>query len=306
MTNTTQTFWDVDGVSLQTYARNIVTLGGDRMAPPPMRGSDIVVPYRPGAIWVEKVTDSRTITLGMWISGANPDGSIPIDRDLRQAFVANWNALRKLLWTPRRQFTLTKRFWVLESELEAAGVALDELPRSGSGAFTYRLYSASARGQFAGGLAPNMDGTGHAAFTVDIRLADPFFRSEALSFDFSVAVGGQNAGPTETIYVLGDDRTTDIEVVLEGPTSAARLTNVTHNVWLRYNYTVADGIRARIEVDEFRARHDIEGTAFKSAGYIQHDGDPFWLYLEPGDNEVTLTASGGSGEAKLSYTPRWF
>ena len=69
MTNSTPEYTDVDGVSLQTMVQNLKTWGGSREAPPPVRGSDVAVPYMPGEVWLAKVPDARTITLDGWVVG---------------------------------------------------------------------------------------------------------------------------------------------------------------------------------------------------------------------------------------------
>lgn len=305
MTNTTEIFWDVDGVSLQTYAFNITTLGGDRQAPPPVRGDDITVPYAPGQKWVPKVPDSRTMTLGMWVIGADEDGLIPADAEVRRLYERNWAKLRKLLWTPRRQFTLTKRFWVLEEDLVAGGVDVDDLPRSGD----YRLLSASARGSYAGGLVPTMaGGPARATFTVDIKLADPYFYSDEIEIAFSMTSGSSLPGPTRDVTVLGDDRTHQIEVDLTGPLGSPRLSNLSDeeiDLWMRYATSVDASTSATVRVRPFSATHFPGGAPYKSSGYVQHDGDKFWFYLDPGEATLALTAASGTGTAKLRYRPAW-
>jgi hypothetical protein len=302
VTNTTETYWDVDGVSLQTYAHNIVTIGGDRAKPPPLRGEDIEIPFMPGDLFVPKVIGPNVITLGMWVTGADEDGNIPVDADMRIEYDQNWRALRRLLFRRKAQMTLTKRFWVPESELTEAGMVVDELPRLGD----YRLLTASAKASYAGGLTPEMTGGTRANFTVDLKVNGGFFYSAPIEVDFSIATGGVNPGPTRSIYVLGDDTTTAIGVEFEGPLTAAKIENETNGVWFRYNTAIADGIKASVEVHEFQARHDLDGTTYKSRGYVQHDGDPFWLTLEPGDNDLKLTVTGGTGTAKMTYQPGWF
>lgn len=303
MTDTTQTFWDVDGVSLQTYAFNIETIGGDRQAPPGVRGEDLTIPYLPGSIWMPKVPEARILTLGMWVIGAEEDGSIPERESARLRYEQNWRKLRRLLWTPRRQFVLTKRFWVLEEELALGGVAVDDLPRSGS----YRLLTASARGTYAGGLTPQMTGGSRAVFTVDIKLNDPYFYSEAIEVPFSISSSGVNPGPNQTIEVLGDDRTTAVMVEFVGPLTAPRITNQTPDpeVSMTYASAIANGERAELWVNEFSAMHYPAGVPFKAAGNVQHAGDRFWLYLEPGTTTLALTANAGTGTAVLTYQPRW-
>ncbi|AMM44297.1 minor tail protein [Arthrobacter phage Kitkat] len=69
MANSTAEYWDVDGVSLQTYAQNIKSWGGSREGVPPLRGDDKLIPFMPGRRFVKKVPDSRTLTLEGWIAG---------------------------------------------------------------------------------------------------------------------------------------------------------------------------------------------------------------------------------------------
>jgi len=303
MTNSTETYWDVDGVSLQTFAFNITTLGGDRLAPPPVRGEDIRVPYMPGTVFVERVPDQRIITLGMWVIGANEDGSIPTDEKSRRTFDRNWRMLRRLLWTPRRQFTLTKRFWLLDADLVAGGVDTSAMTKDGD----WTLFEASAKGTYAGGLTPTMNGAARAVFTVDILLSDPFFYSDVIEVEFSTQVGGSNPGPEQTIQVLGDDRTMWIEADFEGPLTSPRIVNesVPQELWMRYATEIPDDEMATVRVHDFTATHYPSGDPYKSAGFVQHAGDKFWLYLEPGETDLTLDAQAGTGTALLRYRPAW-
>lgn len=296
MANTAETYWAVDGVSLQTFAFNITSLGGDREKPPPVRSEDTVVPYMPGSLWSPGVPDTNIISLGMWVQGSDEDGNPPTEIAVLRQYEANWRKIRKLLFTPRRQFLLTKQFWVLEEDLLAGGIVTDDLPQEG----VYRLIQAQALGTYAGGLVTSKQGVAHGIFTVDIKLNDPYFYSDEITVNFT------NSVTQKTIEVLGDDRTTAIGVEFEGPLTAAKIENLTYDVWFRYNTIVADGILATVEVNEFQARHDTTGTTYKSAGYVQHDGDAFWLYLEPGQNVLKLTTTGGTGVATLTYQPRWF
>lgn len=310
MTDTTQTYWDVDGTSLQTYAFNITTLGGDREAPPPVRGRNVQVPYMPGSLWTPKVEDERVITLGMWVVGANEDGSIPTTEDGRRTYDRNWRMLRNLLYRPRRQFTLTKRFWVETADLTAAGVDVGALTTIGD----WTLYTASAKASYAGGLTPTRTGATRAIFTVDLLLSDPLFYSEELEIEFSTSAVEPDPGPTQTVTILGDARTHQIEVDFEGPLTSPQIQNNSAtgeegqaiDLWVRYGNAIADGESATVRVKPFSATHYPAGTPFKSSGYVQHDGDRFWLWLEPGSTTLALTAQEGTGTAVLRYQPGWY
>lgn len=307
MSNTTETYWDVNGISLQTYAFNIVTLGDDRMSPPSLRGDEQTVPYRPGTKYMEKVANNRVISMGMWVIGADENGNIRPDENSRRTFDRNWRKLRNLLWNPRKQFTLTKRFWVETAELVAAGVSVSGLPTDGA----WSLYSASARGSFAGGLSPTMGGPSRASFTVDILLSDPYFYSEPITIPFSMQSGGAHPGPTKDIVVLGDERTNKIRFDVIGPLDSLRFTNqdADPELWIQYATSLADGDTAWIDVDAFRSKHTESALEYTSSGYVNHFGDRFWFYLDPqdgaGTTTVALSAQAGTGTGTMTYSPAW-
>jgi hypothetical protein len=304
MTSTTETYWDVNGVSLQTYAFNIDTLGGDRMSPPDLRGDDLVVPYMPGERRMKKIPGPRTITLGMWVVGANEDGTIPQDEAMRRVFDRNWMKLRKTLWS-RRPYRVTKRMWVHEEEFENSFYDVSSLPQSGS----FRLITVSAIAEFAGGLAPSMDGPGRASFTVDLNLADPYFYGAPISVPFSTATGGSNPGPSKTINVIGDDDTTHVAMDFIGPLTTPKFTATNPDgtkVTTQYGNVVAQAEHAVVSASSWTATHYTTGSSYKGAGYVTHTGDIFWMNLQPGENDVVLSKQAGTGTATLTYTPRWF
>lgn len=299
MTNSTETFWDIDGVSLQTYAYNITTLGGDRMAPPAVRGADIVVPYLPGTVFTPKVADKRVITLGMWVAGASPDGSIPTDEVGRRTVERNWTTLRNLLWRYRKQFVLTKRFWVPTADLVAAGVSLVGLPVQGA----WSLIRASAMASFATGLMPVMTGQTRATFTVDLLLSDPYFYGDPIVVPFPTPA-------LQTIHVLGDERTTDITLDYVGPLTAPQFTlpDYDYAPWLRLDLAALGnaGVAAQVTVKNYAATtHTVQNPVALSSvsGYVSHFGDPAWLYLDPGPTDVVWTRTSGAGTATLTYRP---
>lgn len=193
----TQEFWAVDGVPLQTFAQNISTWGDTRQAPPPMRGDDLTIPHAVGQRWLPKQVEGRTITLQMWVSAANPDGTIPALGQQRANFVANWNALRQLLWNPYREFVLTKR-----------------IQYPGDTAWT----TVTAKAQYTGGMAPQMHSDRMATFSTDLFLADPYFYGPEIS-----------AGST----ILGDARTYRSTITLG---AGVRLTNNTNSVWVQNTF----------------------------------------------------------------------
>lgn len=281
MTNSTQTYWDVAGESLQTYAWNITSWGADREAPPALRGADVLIPGKIGRQWQAKVEDSRTITLGMWVQGSNEDGSMPSGGSQRAEFEHNWKNLRRLLWTPRRQQPLTKRF----------------IPYGSS-----NIVAATAMGQFSAGLSPTMNGTQHAAFTCDVTLTDPYFYSPA------VTLPTINPGSTNGFTYAGDGRTTRINVTLQNAlASGAKLTNTSpdDSMWVQVNQAQVSGDVTTLDVANFSAVYDAASKApYGINGLIGHGGDVNWLAFDPGDNQIKFTGS-GAGSASISFQEAW-
>lgn len=84
MTATTEEEWKINGTTLNTLAYNIETLSG-RFNIPPRRGENVVIPYAPGRLWVEKIPDQRPLTLAMWVRDANTSGVVPSTEQARRA-----------------------------------------------------------------------------------------------------------------------------------------------------------------------------------------------------------------------------
>jgi len=297
MADSTETFWSVDGVSLQTMAWNITSLGGDRMAPPKVRGDDVVIPYQPGATFQPKVPDVRTISLGMWVIGADENGLIPQNENARRTFDRNWQKLRKLLWRYRQEFTLGKRFWVPSADLVSAGAQSQAIRTEGGWSLIY----AETKAYFVDGLAPQMAGPARASFTVDLRLCDPYFYSAPISKSFTVA------SPTQSLSVLGDDRTHNISISFGGPLTNPRMTatNYSGTPYFEYGAALVSGAVAEADVKNFKIQKTQSGVVSPVSGYAKNSGSKFWFYLDPGSANLHLSVTSGTGSANLSYRPAW-
>lgn len=269
-------YWAVDGKSLQTYAFNIASWGASRQAPPLFRGENIMVPHRPGTVHIPKTVDSRTLTLGMWVLGAEKDGSKPVSLSRRRKFETNWRELRRLLWTPNRQMEVQKTFY-------------DDVSAN--------LVSASALGQFAGGLSPEMTGSQRAVFTVDILLADPYFYS-LYSEDYTF-------GTTQVLPQKGDATTLKTIIRFYGPCSNPRLTNGTTGVWVQWAGTLANDTQyVELDVENFTAqRNTLPATpSVNVIGNVTHFGQYYWMPLGPAPQILSLT---GGGTVNVKYRPAW-
>lgn len=252
-------YWEVNGTPLQSYAYNIVSWGDSRQAPPTFNGSDQIVPHRAGALWQQKSVASRVITLGMWVIGASTSGipgygvqsslaPDPGELTSRVQFETNWRTLRRLLWNPSQQITLSKTFF-------------DDV----SG----KIVSAQALAEFSGGLAPSMNGTTRASFTVDLTLADPYF------YSLEAQVGGGSFIP------MGDAPTTKITLELS---AGQTITNNTNGVWVKN----AGSSGTMLDVYNF--------TSSNGLGNIAHGGAYEWMRIDP--EPTTLSGS-------VTYIPAW-
>lgn len=283
MTNSTDTFWEADGKSLQTYAYNIQSWGGDRETPPALRGGNIIVPGAPGQVFVPKTPDSRVMTLGMWVQGCTEDGFAPTSGNRRAEFERNWRALKKLLWTPRREISLVKRF-----------------RQDGESAVTV----ARAKAQYSSGLSPSMTGTQRAIFTVDLFLSDPYFYGDEVTLQ--TLVTNQQ---TITFEALGDERTRDISVAIAGARVNPKLTVTGPDAkerWMKYTYALGASDSASIDVRNFSSRTvPGGGAAFGSSGLITASSadDPNWLGIDPGTNKLKLESTSGTGNVVVKYKP---
>lgn len=279
MTNLVTSYWDVDGVSLHTYAYNINTFSGSRTGVPTFRGSNTQSAARRGTTWRPKVADARTITLAMNVVGVGPSAGAA--SPTQAIFMANWKELQRLLWRPGgQQFALTKRW--------------DE----GAG-----LLSATALAEFVSGLElSNPKGNAARTFgktTVDLRLNDPFFYSTLQTSTIGLST------PT-TIANPGDDVAVKMTIEFNGPLTNPKLTNSTPvpQVYVKYGGTVASGDKVILDVDLTTAI--VNSTGASVIGAITHSGARHWLGFARGNNTLTLTADAGSGTVTMKYYIPYF
>jgi hypothetical protein len=215
----------------------------------------------------------------MWVVGANEDGTIP-DSNL-ETFDANWKKLKGLLFRTRKQFPLTKR--IIH-------------PISGM------YVPVTAQAEYAEGLEPKMLGRNGASFTVDLRLADPYFYSDDEEIiEFTIAENDQD------FVVLGEDVNFSSEITFYGPLTNPTLTNegTDENVVVTYVGTIAAGDYVVLDVNDFSATYyPAAGASYKVTGNVTNSGDLYWMRLEVGLCRIVFTAT-GTGSAKLTYRPGW-
>lgn len=277
MSNSSDEWWDVNGVSLNQYCHAIKTYGGSRLAVPKLRGDNSLLPFRHGRMFKPKTPDSRVITLAMWVAGIDPSTDIPATNQKVQ-FNDNWKALTDLFWSPGQQLDLTKRWF----QNASAPV----------------LMQATAKAELAGTMDPTMTGRTRADFGVDLLLADPFFYGAEVSQTIEV-------GEELTISNVGDvESWVDLTIEFEGELQRPTLWNLTADPLIRMTLDtlIPLGSSVDISVGEYTAvrsqdRLDIGST-------IDRAGSRSWFKLLPGNNTIKLTSDGiGTGHAVLKYRP---
>lgn len=88
--------WYIDGIPLSTMAFNVSNRSAGWRAPS-KRGENLVVPGRNGAQWLpNKSFEENNLEFNMWAIGADEDGSLPNDGDMRRKARENLDKLTAL------------------------------------------------------------------------------------------------------------------------------------------------------------------------------------------------------------------
>jgi hypothetical protein len=264
--------WTIDGVPLLTLAADVQRI--DSALAPPLRGGDRQYAFRPGAEFRPRVTDSRTITLGLWLLGQDGPGSTPAAYEVNYA-----GAERKLQRLLRpdagRQFEIS-RTWTDDLGTHTAtghGIG-DTIERKRSGRFSGRV-------------------------TVDIFMADPFFYGDPVAVPLAV-------GAATVVSNAGDDSTTAVVLDFAGPLSNPTVTNstLTPEVWVKAGTDLANGDGLTLDVRATSVLRDSDGGNL--IGAVTHSGARAWLSLGRGANTVTLSTDSGAGSAVLTFQPVYY
>jgi Phage tail protein. len=279
MALSTDVYWDIGGVPLQTLAYNITTFGGDLNSPPTLRGEDLTIPYRPGTVFTQRRPNGRTITFNMWVQGSDVDGKVPTSVTQRAEFEKNFKMLRNLFWNQGNQVNVTKRWKDYGSSV---------------------VQTATAKAVFSSGISPEMQGNSHASYSVEMYLSDPFFYGPQQTITFAAL-----ATSNQTFTVLGDYETTEILVDFDGARNNMRLTNTSAGVYVNVNHNLAAGQEIILDVSNFKATKNPTGTPQSVIGNVTYFGHPFWMVLRPGSQTLSMTSSSGAGGGNVKYSPRW-
>lgn len=314
MANSTEEFWEIDGVSLHQYGWSVTTVGGSRYNLPPRRGADIAIAYRPGQVHRRKLPDARQITLIMFMVGMDPAtgpqaGTHLTSDEQRTQWNDNWDFLRRTVYpqyldtglvTLGRRWRLTAPTFPTTRVGDSIIAGDPGTPASG----VSRVLYAFALAEMTGDMAPTMTGRTRSDFQLDLTLADPYFYGNVVTCDLAVGT---------PVYVWNDGHDVaahnQVEVDFVGPLTNPVLTNqsTSPDTWVKYTGTVASGQTLTLVPGAFSARQHPNGEAVTSTspnkiGLISSYGARDWVNLLRGANKLLLTGT-GSGHATLRFRP---
>lgn len=299
MSNSSPEFWsvaDLDGqneVSLHQWGWAVTTVGGSRYDLPPKRGSDMVMPYRPGQVHRRKLPDARTVSLNMFMVGWDPaTGDAPADQLLQ--WNVNWDTLRRLVYRhsqlPDQRVRLIRRWFLTTDDTLPPQYAA---PTGGK-----RLVKAFAQAEMTGQMQPSMTGRYRAEFQMDFTLSDPFFYGDQRQVTLA---------PNTPLYVWNDGHDVAgpewLTLDLVGPLDSPRFYNLSTDPdsWVGYNANIAAGETVQLRVYNYTCEQILASGNKNKIAYVTSYGASFWITLLPGPNQVRLTSFGGNGHAVLKY-----
>jgi hypothetical protein len=250
-----------NGVSLDTYAYNIRTRTG-RYNTPARRGKNVEVPARHGAIFTPgKKFGPQAVALPMWVIGADEDGNVPRDGTTRELFETN---LTRLL----RIFT-------------ADTVELIDDMHDGT--------SRRIVGQVLDVIAPDLDAGGtRAELGISLQCAAAFW--EDVEERSATRTGTGLWLPVE--FRDASAPMDDLTVRFAAPCTNPQVTNI-NGVYVAYNAALSGTHWVEINCADWTVTGGGGLTASYSA--IDHQGDPRWFVLEPGDPTPECTFSQTAG-----------
>lgn len=270
MVATTTETLTVNGVLLNTFAKNVESLTG-RLRAPAYRTGNISVPGAHGELWVpNKKYQANTLALPMWVVGCDDDGEIPEGSNKRKEFFKRVDelvtlfkspGLLEVIWTTARDEP--RRCWA-----EAADVldfTTDAIPRGMVG--------------------------------VVLTIPDAFWEDTVVKT--SVLTGtAATIDPVE--FAGGSAPIEDLVYLIQGPWTNPRLT-FGDGSWFQYSGTLTAGQTITVDSGEW----ELTGGGGLVADYskISHDGtDAVWGTLPASAAAITLGGSGRTTASQLTIT----
>jgi hypothetical protein len=217
MTTTTAETLTVDGLILNTLAKNIETRTG-RMHIPGLRTPNSQVPSRHGELWTKyKVYEPGTLTLSMWVLGCDDNGTVPGGSSARKEFIKNRDSLIQY-FTAQQSLRLLKQTMPDGSVRQAYGEVLAAIDFSAFNPLDAR-------------------------FGVDFNLPYVFWEDETLQTDVAIALASEGVnGGAATAVPTWDGANAPIEdliIKIKGPAVNPKLIDVWSGHYFQWTGTLA-------------------------------------------------------------------
>lgn len=268
---TTTEVLSVDGVVLNTLAKNIESLTG-RLRTPAKRTSNITIPGKHGTKRTGgKKFDQNVVTLPMWVLGCDDDGEIPSGSDERIEFFARVDELTRLF--VGRDSVLDVRHTLPDGSVrQCFADVMDAID------FTTESFSPLGR------------------FGVSLILTDPFWQDLN---SITQTRSGTPASARFSDYAGATAPMEDLVVTILGPWSNPRLT-FEDGSWVQYN-EVLTGTQG-IVVDSGEWSLAGVGGYTPSLSKLQYSGvSSHWVAMPPSEDENGPSITfGGTGRTSAS------
>ena len=275
-----------DGVSLKNYGFGISLVGG-LSGVPPRAGSNASVAYRRGALFRPKVFGQVTKSLTMWVDCRDPDTGLYAPGANHMARVGqrneNLQQIYRIFGNPKVQINLAR-----------------DIVLAGGSKETW-----TAKCEYAGDALNvnfNDNSDEETNFNIDLLFADPFWYGPLYTGPTITAGGGAfvvaNSGDLDAV-----DLTVTISAVgstLVNPV----LTNSTNGVSFTINTSISSGDSVVVETKYPRVKRTSDSANL--IGSVTSSGARQFMTAERGNNNMTLTATSGAGNAVVSFYPPHF
>ena len=268
---TSTEYIEIDGVPLATPAW-IVTDLSELNDGPENRGSNLVVPRRPGAIIRRRVRESRIANIPIVIFG-DRDAENNVHADAREGLLSNIDDLKKALRMPNTVTSASRllKYYRPTGTVEAVVQTTQKLDIEQ--------------------ISPT---TARAVITVEIPAG---VLRDSTDTVLNATVG---ADTTFNIAVPGSGEVFAAVFNVPGPANSLTITNNTSGHAINYPVAITTGL-----VINTGAYIATDG-ATQVGGRIVTTGTPFWLPLQPGTNQLRVQRpSGGTVSMTITFRAVW-
>lgn len=262
------------GQSLKNYGYGLQLVGGFDSSPGKV-GKNFAVAYKRGNVYVPKRLDELTRTVSMWVDSRHPDGTFPITyADTIRQRNANVREVLAMFGGDSGLVTITRDIL---------------LPAEWGGDQVWTAY-AEALNPITPEWADSSDE--EAFFTVDLTFHDPLWYGP--SSNASVVTGTPLAFNNKGSVAIDE---AVIKFVAGGSGwSNPQLNNGTR--WVKLGSAIAAGDSVTVDCGKGTVKRTSDGANLMGA--LTFSGAASFMRFERGSQNLTVTATSGSGTAVLT------